>query len=127
MRSLASDLTVEAQRSTHPWFVAGQAQTDSNTGHLRVDDRVVVRVAMVADSDRCVVRLVDAVEDVDWFWEKIERNHARDSNQLKPDSIHNSISPCALTQTVKKIKKKNCQAIDQCTQCGLNLNPLSAI
>lgn len=54
-------------RCWYPGFEGGQAQPDPDGGLVGVHHRVVVDVAMVADSDWLVVVLVDTVERVDWL------------------------------------------------------------
>ena len=54
----------------YPGFEGGQAQADPDRGLVRVHHRVVVDVAVVAHSDWLVVVLMDAVEGVDWLWNR---------------------------------------------------------
>ncbi len=55
----------------------GEAKPNAYGGLVRVNDRVVVDVAMVAEPYGGVVRLVHPKEDVDWFCKREHKLYDR--------------------------------------------------
>ena len=50
---------------TYPWLEAGQPQTDADGGLARVDNGVVVHVAVIAQAYGFILSLVGRLKSVD--------------------------------------------------------------
>lgn len=57
----------DLSRGRYPWFEGWKSEPDADRSLVGVHHRVVVDVAVVADSDWLVVVLMDTVERVDWL------------------------------------------------------------
>ena len=67
--------------SVYPGLVAGQTQANTDGGFVWVHHRVVMNTLVIADADWLIVRLVGAVEGVDWVWNKTPPIHTIRSQQ----------------------------------------------